>query len=111
MCSPTAIVTGRPERWISSASWVPVAEAPTTRTPPWSSWSGLRYAIEVKVAMPAGTASARAGTRGMLQAPAASTTVRHCQSPRSVATRYPVSAARTDVTVVPVSTGAEIARA
>ena len=33
-CSPTAMVTGRPERWISSASWMPVAEAPTTRTPP-----------------------------------------------------------------------------
>ena len=28
------IVTGRPDRWISSASCTPVAEAPTTRTPP-----------------------------------------------------------------------------
>ena len=29
-----AMVTGRPERCISLASWVPVADAPTTRTPP-----------------------------------------------------------------------------
>ena len=29
-----SIVTGRPERWISSASCIPVADAPTTRTPP-----------------------------------------------------------------------------
>ena len=33
-CSPTASVTGRPERWISSASWRPVAEAPTAEETP-----------------------------------------------------------------------------
>ena len=38
-------------------------------------------------------------------------TVRQCQSPPSVATKYPLSAARTEVTVVWVSTGAEITRA
>ena len=40
MCSPNETVTGRPERWISLAIWVPEAEAPTTSTPPASSWSG-----------------------------------------------------------------------
>ena len=39
--APTANVTGRPERWISSASWMPVADAPTTSTPPSSNWCGL----------------------------------------------------------------------
>ena len=34
MCSPTQSVTGRPDRWISWASWIPVADAPTTSTPP-----------------------------------------------------------------------------
>ena len=41
-CSPTQSVTGLPERWISSASCTPVAEAPTTSTPPGGSCSGLR---------------------------------------------------------------------
>ena len=41
-CSPTASVTGRPERWISSASCTPVADAPTTSTPPSGSWEGSR---------------------------------------------------------------------
>ena len=40
-----------------------------------------------------GTRSAKAGTPAMLQAPEASTTVRHRQSPWSVRTRYPVSVA------------------
>ena len=39
---PTS-VTGRPDRWISAASCTPVAEAPTTRTPP------SRQAIRVAV--------------------------------------------------------------
>ena len=42
-CSPTASVTGRPERWISWAICTPVADAPTTSTPPSASSSGLRY--------------------------------------------------------------------
>src|SRR6185503_15548364 len=49
MCSPTASVTGRPDRWISSAICVPLAEAPTTITPPGPSASGLRYSIGVNV--------------------------------------------------------------
>ncbi len=44
----------------------------------------------------------------MLHAPVASTTVGHCQSPWSVATSYPFSVGRTEVTVVLVRTGAEI---
>ena len=38
---PTASVTGRPLRWSSSASCTPVAEAPTTSTPPAGRSSGL----------------------------------------------------------------------
>ena len=87
MCSPTASVTGRPERWISSASWTPVADAPTTSTPPLSSRSGFRYSAAVSVLTAGGTASASLGTQGMLQAPLATTTVLACQSPRSVVTR------------------------
>ena len=41
-CARRPTDTGRPERWISSAIWMPVAEAPTTSTPPSASWSGLR---------------------------------------------------------------------
>ena len=37
---PTS-VTGRPERWISSASCTPVADAPTTSTPPSGSCDGI----------------------------------------------------------------------
>ena len=39
---PTEIVTCRPERWISSASCTPEAEAPTTSTPPSGNSPGLR---------------------------------------------------------------------
>ena len=87
MCSPQARSTGRPERWISSASWTPVAEAPTTSTPALGNWSGLRYSGGVSARIEAGTASASFGTAGRLQAPLATTTVRALQSPRSVATR------------------------
>ena len=58
-----------------------------------------------------GTDSARAGTRGILHAPEASTTVWQRHAPWSVTTTYPESAWRTEVTVVSVRTGAEIARA
>src|ERR1044071_5964103 len=64
MCSPTARVTSRPERWISSASCTPVAEAPTTSTPPCSSWPGLRYCIGVSTAIP-GLRAPHAGHRRM----------------------------------------------
>ena len=86
-CSPTANVTGRPERWISWAICTPVADAPTTSTPPSASSPGLRYSIGVSVVTDAGTASAKAGTRGTLNAPVARTTVRHCHSSWSVVTR------------------------
>src|SRR3977135_1534657 len=98
MCSPTDRVTGRPERWISLAIWGPLADAPTTRTPPSASWSGLGYCGAVRVAIDGGTRLAKAGRREMLHAPEASITARHCQSPRSVRTRYPASVLRTDVT-------------
>jgi hypothetical protein len=42
MCSPTDRITGRPERWISLASCVPVAEAPTTMTGSSGSCDGRR---------------------------------------------------------------------
>ena len=58
--------------------------------------------------MSAGSLSATLGTLGMLQAPVASTTVRLCQSPRSVDTRKPPPFARTEVTRVRDSTGAAI---
>ena len=58
-----------------------------------------------------GTRSAKAGTRGMLHAPEASTMVLQRQSPRSVRMRYPAPSLRTDVTFVCVLTGAEIVRA
>ena len=41
-CSPTARVTGRPARRSSAASCTPVADAPTTSTPPSGSESGPR---------------------------------------------------------------------
>ena len=47
---------------------------------------GLRYTFGVSVAIDEGTAEASDGTTAMLQAPAASTTIRQSQSPRSVAT-------------------------
>src|SRR6476659_8898549 len=99
MCSPTEIVTDRPERWSSCAICVPLAEAPTTRTPPSASCSGLRYVWAVSTATDGGTRSAKLGTRGMLHEPEANTTVLHRQSPRLVRTRYPGSALRTEVTV------------
>ena len=46
------------------------------------------------------------GTDGWLQAPLAMTTARQRISPCVVITWYPPSAGRTDVTVVPVRTGA-----
>jgi hypothetical protein len=61
--------------------------------------------------IPAGTSPATAGTAGSAAAPQASTTVRVRQLPWSVCTTYPAWAARTEVTVVPVSTGAADASA
>ena len=58
-----------------------------------------------------GTLLAKLGTSATLHAPDAMTTARHSQSSWSVRTRYPASVLRTDVTVVLVSTGAEIALA
>jgi len=72
---------GRPERWISWASWTPVADAPTTRTPPPSSWSGLRYSVAGSDVTAAGTASAKAGMFARLQAPLATTAVRARERP------------------------------
>ena len=40
-CSPTDRTTRRPDRWISSASCTPVAEAPTTSTPPFGQAGGI----------------------------------------------------------------------
>ena len=56
--------------------------------------------------IPSGTSRASAGTAGTVAAPQASTTVGARQVPWSVRTTYPPPAARTEVTVVPVSTGA-----
>jgi len=87
----------------------PLADAPATSTPPSASSEGLRYCCAVSVAIDGGTRSANAGTRAMLCAPDARTSVRHRQSLRSVCTKYPSSVLRTDVTVVWVCSGAEIA--
>src|SRR5580700_3779194 len=108
-CSPTARVTSRPERRISAAICTPVADAPTTITPPSPSWPALRYSIGVTVVTDDGTASDKAGTCATLNAPVARTTVWHRHSPWSVVTWYPLSVRRTDVTLVPDSTGAAIA--
>ncbi len=86
MCSPTASVTCLPERWISSASCTPVAEAPTMSTPPGSSCSGFRYSIGVSDNADRGIAALTAGTSGMLCAPLAMTTARQIHVPRSVTT-------------------------
>src|SRR6202795_1992579 len=107
-CSPTANVTWRPERWTSAAICTPVADAPTTSTPLSPSCSGFRYSLGVKVVTDDGTASEKTGTSGTLNAPVARTTVAQHHSPWSVVTRYPSSVRRTDVTVVPDSTGAAI---
>ena len=87
---------------------MPLDEAPTTNTPPSATWAGLRYDWAVSAATDGGTLAAKAGIRAMLQAPEAMTTVRQCQSPRSVRTRYPAPSLRTEVTVVWVRTGAAI---
>src|SRR3954454_12444923 len=100
MCSPTDNVTARPERWISWAIWTPLADAPTTRTPPSASRCGLRYCCDVRLEIGRGTRLEKAGIREMLHAREASTNALHRQSPRSVRTRYPVPVLRTDVTVV-----------
>ena len=80
------MVTGRPLRWISSAIWMPDAEAPTTSTPCSVSWVGDRYVIGVSISIVVGVACANAGTLAMLAAPLATTTVAHVQTPRSVIT-------------------------
>ena len=58
----------------SSASCTPVAEAPTTSTPPAGSASGLRYAAGVTWAMPGSRPLAIAGTAGRSHQPVAITT-------------------------------------
>ena len=84
-CSPTASVTGRPERWISWAICTPVADAPTTSTPPSASCVGVAVLHRRERRRPTTAApSAKAGTVGTLNAPVASTTVAHCHSPWSV---------------------------
>ena len=82
-----AMVTGRPEQWISWAICTPLADAPTTITPPSASSNGLRYVSGVTVATPDGTPSANAGMRGTLNAPDARTTVRQSHTSWFVATR------------------------
>jgi len=61
--------------------------------------------------IPAGTSRANDGAAGSVAAPQASTTVGARQVSRSVRTTYPPPAFRTEVTVVPVSTGAADASA
>ena len=87
--------------------------SPTRRRParrPSASWPGLRYVMRrERGRSPGGTTSASLGNRAMLQAPAASTTVRQCHV--APVGRDEVARRRmrcTDVTVVSVSTGAEI---
>ena len=110
-CSPTASVTGRPLRWISSASCTPVAEPPTTSTPPSASCAGDRYVSGVTDSTDRGSAEANGGTAATLAAPVATTTLAHRHVPRSVATVYPSPPGATRVTLVPCSTGASIVRA
>lgn len=71
---------------ISSASWIPVAEAPTTSTPPSGSCDGLRYSRGVTWSTPE-IREANGGTNGRSLYPVAITTFRATHSPRLVATR------------------------
>jgi hypothetical protein len=68
---------------------MPLAEAPTTNTPPSGSAAGLRYPVVLTAVIPGGRSCAGRGTAAA-QAPAATTTVRACQVPRSVSTAYPL---------------------
>ena len=97
----------RPSRAVQPcAIWIPLAEAPTTSTPPSGSAAGLRYPAVLTAVIPSGRSCAGCGSVAAAQAPVATTTVRACQAPRSVSTAYPSLRGRTAVTVVPVSTGA-----
>ena len=76
-CSPTERVTGRPDRRSSAASCTPVADAPTTSTPPSGSLAGITV-VERRQLLdlaPAPQPLSR-GTDGRLQAPLAMTTAR-----------------------------------
>jgi hypothetical protein len=96
------MVTDRPLRRISSASWMPVADAPTTSTPRSSRSSGDLYVSGVHIATASGTCRAIDGTFAMFAEPLASTTAAVVNTPLSVVTSYPVPTARTLVTLVPV---------
>src|ERR671937_2562133 len=85
-CSPTDKYTWRPDELISSASWIPVAAAPTTSTARSGNSSGLRYSRGFTDATPSGTAAANAGVLGKLQAPLASTTHLDRHVPSAVTT-------------------------
>src|SRR5690349_24621386 len=102
------MTTRRPERAISSASCTPLAEAPSTSTPPAASWAGDRYVSGVSCSTDAGTPSELPGTCATLQAPLASTTLAASQAPWSVVTVYPSADDATRVTVVWVRTGASM---
>ena len=74
-CSPTASVTSRPLRGISSAIWMPEAEPPTTSTRPGRAAPGCgsRLGFSCWIAAAGG---GDGGTCGSAAAPVASTTAR-----------------------------------
>ena len=110
MCSPTASVTGAP----GALEFVRDLRAARRGADHQDAAVGELAGIAVLLRRErrdrgAARCAAKAGTRAMLQAPDASTSVRHRQSPWSVRTRYPAPSRRTEVTVVWVRTGAAIA--
>src|SRR5215467_10361528 len=90
---------------------MPVAEAPTTSTPPLPRRSGDRYVSGVTISIELGTALLIVGTLAAFAAPLAMTTVAQFHTPRSVVTWKPLADTPTLLTVVRVWTGASIVAA
>ncbi len=90
---PTASVTGRPLRWSSSASCTPVAEAPTTSTPPSGRSSGLRYSLGTTWWTWGESRRAAAGIAGRSHQPVATTMFWAWRLPLSVIDGKAVSVA------------------
>src|SRR5215213_6993237 len=84
ICDPTARVTGRPLPAISSASWAPDADAPTTSTPPSGRSAALRNVAAVCCTSRGSRADAGAGTNGSSHQPVATTTEPAIQRPAVV---------------------------
>jgi hypothetical protein len=89
----------------------PEFPAPTTSTPPFLIWDGLRYSFEWSWAMFLSSSRANDGTLGLLEAPVATTTFSANSGcwPHVTSNRSPDFASRS--TLTPVRTGSSNARA